>query len=324
MSRSGVRSGFAFALMWFAAAVARADGVEPQRVALGFGWEPGIEFHVEATRTRIRAADEKIVTSSTASRYTIRVGAEGENLRIQFTDPTFEVKPGALSAAPSEQAEIMAKLADLMPDFVVTREGEFAGIHDLPGYQARLRKLLAEIMPPDLDIAVVAQMQSLLTSEAFLNSRASEEWNAIVGAWTGADFEIGVPAVYSRAEPVAIFPESEIRMNYAFSAEREHTCERGGVERGCVDLVMRSEADSEDTQRLIESFLRKITPEKPAAAPMFQTLAIENLLVLTTEPAGMIPHSYKLTKTIRGTVATPDGDHQIEQIDKTEVHYAVP
>jgi hypothetical protein len=38
----------------------------------------------------------------------------------------------------------------------------------------------------------------------------------------------------------------------------------------------------------------------------------------------MIPHVYKLTKTIRGTIATPDGEQQIEQIDKTEVRYAIP
>jgi hypothetical protein len=254
----------------------------------------------------------------------VRVDAEGEHLRIRFTDPEFEATPDVDAVPSSERAEIMAKLADLMPDFVVTRAGAFVGLHDLPGFQKKLRNLLTQIMPPNLDPAVITQMQSLLTSEAFLNSRAAEEWNATVGAWVGGSFEFGVPEEYSRLDPVPVFPGSEIRMNYAFSAEGTLACERASSARRCVQLMMRSVADPEDTKRMIDSFLAKLAPDQAPEMPVFRTLAIENVLRVTTEPEGLIPHSYSLTKSIRGTLAAPDGEQAVEQTDTTEVRYTHP
>jgi hypothetical protein len=316
--------GFTIAFLLAATAPAAAQPlVAPTHVDLRFGWKPGMEMSVTATRTRLRAADER-TTRASSSRYTVRVEAEGENLRIRFTNPEFDTTNDAGSMTPSEQAKIMEKIADLMPDFVVTREGDFVGIHDLPAFQKKLWDFLIDIMPPNVDAAVVTQMQSLLTSEAFLNSRASEEWNAIVGAWVGSDFEIGVPVEHSRAEPVAIFPGSEIRMNYAFSADRVLPCKRANAERRCAELSMRSVADPEATRKVIDSFLAQLAPGQVPEMPVFRTLAIENVLRVRTEPDGLIPHAYSLTKSIRGTVAAPDGEQVVEQIDTTEVRYAYP
>lgn len=321
-------------LLLVAAAIsaARADEAPapaPTRVELQFGWKPGLERVVTGTRTRIRSAEETVSRSST-SRYRQRVGTEGENLRIQFIDPEFDAAVGATADSPAEQAKMMEKIAELMPDFIVTHQGEFVGIHDLPGFQKKLQGFLVGIMPPnpagteEASAVVLARMQSMLTSEAFLNSRAAEEWNAIIGAWSGASFEVGVPEEFSRGEPVAAFAGNEIRMNYAFVAEKVLTCKRGGVERRCAVLLMRSESDPEDTKRLVESFLQSLAPDLSPQTPMFRTLAIENVLRVTTEPEGLIPHAYTLTKTMTGTVVTPNGDLPIEQIDTTEVTYADP
>jgi len=162
------------------------------RVDLRFGWKPGIEISVTAIRTRTRSAEQNVSRTST-SRYTLRVDADGENLRIRFTDPEFIAGDAPASAPSQDQSRIMERLADLMPDFLVSPDGEFVGIHDLPGFQVKFRAFLAEVMPPDVDARFVEQMQSLLTNDEFLNARASEEWNTIVGAWVGSSFEVGVP-----------------------------------------------------------------------------------------------------------------------------------
>jgi len=295
----------------------------PNRLSLRFGWQPGLELRVTATRTRTRATTESVTRRSTA-RYTLTVASEGENLRIRFTDPEFETEADADSEIPAEQAKMMDELAGLMPDFIVGRDGAFVGLYDLPGYQKRFGDFLSEIVPPDVDDALLAKMKAMLTSEAFLNARAAEEWNAIVGAWTGADFAIGVPSEYSQNEPLALIPGAEVKMNYAFTAESVSLCRRGGVDRACAELSMRSVADAEDTKRVVEAFLEKLAAGKAPVPMVFRTLEIENQLNVTTEPSGLIPHAYTLTKSIRGTVDTPRGPQALEQTDRTEVRYVSP
>jgi len=328
MSRSAIRS--LLATLFVAAASSSAWADEgPARVDLVFGWKPGLELAVTGTRTRVREAGERDTRSSTAE-YRLRVGIEGENLRIQFADPAFDAAGGAMSESPEERAKMMAKVAELMPDYTVTHEGQFVGIHDLPAFQKKLEAFLAEIIPSiagaegEASAAAVARMKAMLTSEAFLNSRASEEWNAIVGAWSGGSFTVGVPEEYSRDEPVAAFAGKSIRMNYSFVAEEIRTCERGGVERLCAVLVMRSASDPEETKALIESFLQGLAPDLSPQTPMFRALSLENVLRVTTEPDGLIPHAYSLTKKMSGSIVTPDGDQSIEQIDTTEVRYSHP
>jgi len=300
----------------------RAQG-SPDTVSMRFGWEPGLTLRVTTMRSRTRSTTTSETRKST-SHYTLRVEESGEHLRVRLTDPEFETGGPEAGAAPAEQARVMEELAGLMPDFVVTRQGEFVRLHDLSGYQKRLGEFLVEMMPADMDAALATRIQAMLTSEHFLNSRVAEEWNAIVGAWVGGAFEIGTPPEYSQNEALGVFPGEEVKMNYAFAAEEVSLCKRGGVARACAELSMRSVADPEDVKRLIANILAKLAPGEMPTAPPFRTLEVENLLRVTTEPSGLFPHAYSLTKTIRGTLDTPDGLQPFEQIETTQVQYTQP
>ncbi len=159
-----------------------------------------------------------------------------------------------------------------MPDYVVTTTGEFVGVHDLPAFQTKLRAFLLEFFPKDVDSNILPQVQALFSSEAFLNSRAAEQWNAVVGAWAGAELELGAEYTYSSKEPVPLFPGEQVLMNYSFSAKRLVPCHRSGVDRSCAELEMRSTADPEDTKRMIQSFLSSVVgktlPQTPSFGPL--------------------------------------------------------
>ena len=87
---------------------------------------------------------------------------------------------------------------------------------------------------------------------------------------------------------------------------------------------MRSTADPEDTRRVIQSFLSKLADGAMQETPIFKTLEIENTIEVVSEPDGLVPHRYKLTKVVRGTVAAAGAEQRVEQIDSTETHYAYP
>lgn len=297
---------------------------ETPKVKLSFDWAPGFQASVTSTKTRTRLAGERSSRSAT-SRYTLRTEPTGDDLRIRFANPTMKLD-GDLEPLPAPaQAQIVAQVADLMPDFVVTKSGEFKGIDDLPGFQERLQSFLAETLPKDIDSVLLGQIRTILTSEAFLNSRAAEQWNAVVGAWVGAELDIGEQYVSSSKEPVPIVPGQEVLMNYSFSAKRLLPCKRHGSERGCAELEMRSVADAEDSKRLIESFLASVAGGRSLpATPIFKTLEIENVILLVTEPEGLIPHSCTITRSTRGTVSVDGQEQRVEQVDETLVSFTYP
>lgn len=289
-------------------------------VALKFAWPPGLTIAVTSTKSRTRIT-EKRTTRSATSRYTLTTEAEGGNLRIHVADPSFETS-GDTQLPPAAQAQMLAQVAELMPDYVVSPAGAFIGIHDLPAYQGRLQAFLAKVLPANVDPGMLARMQKLLTSEAFLNAKAAEQWNAVVGTWVGADFEIGARYAHSNNEPVALFPGQQVKMNYTFSAKRLLKCTRGGVERTCAELEMRSSADPEDTKRMIEAFIQSFAGRALPQAPVFRALEIESVLLVVTEPDGLIPHSHSLTRTIRTTVSVGDKEQRGEQVELTQASYA--
>lgn len=292
-------------------------------VDLVFAWQPGLRTSVTTTKSRTRVTNERTTRSAT-SRYTLVVGAEGENLRIHFEDPSFELGEQADSLPASAREQLVAQVADMAPDYVVSRSGAFIGIHDLPGFQKKLEAFLEKIFPDDLESDMLQKIQGMISSEAFLNARAAEQWNAVVGAWVGAEFELGEAYTHSSREPVPVFPGQQILMNYSFSAVRLVPCQRGGADRRCAELEMRSVADPEDTKRMIQAFLSNVIGDELPVAPVFRTLEIENVIRVVTEPNGLLPHALSITKTLKGTVSAGGQEQDIEQVDETKVSYAYP
>ncbi len=313
-------------LLLLTAAPAWADSEEaakPASVNLAFSWEPGLEATVSTTKTRLRDAGEQTKRSATSS-YAIRVAADGEDLRIQFSDPSFEMS-GDLEALPAQaRAQLAAQIAELMPDYVVKKSGEFSRIHDLPAYQKRLEVFIDELMPKDIDPGLLAQFRAIFTSEGFLTGKAAEQWNTIVGVWAGAEFEFGEVYGYSNREPIPAFPGELILMNYEFSAKRLVPCRRAGKDRQCAEVEMRSTTDPEDTKKLIESMLSRLAGGEMPPIPPFKTLEVMNTIHLVTEPDGLVPHAYTVTRTMQGTIEIEGQVQSVQQVEETRVEYTYP
>lgn len=304
-----------------AAPCAAATAAKPDTVALSFGWKPGLRASVTSTSTRIRVTDERTERSATWHSK-LRVDPDPDGVRIGYDDPTFEFLGARADSAVA--ARVGEQLAGLFPDFVVASDGGFKRIHDVSGFQGRLRALLHGALPPGTDSSALKQTLSVLTGESFLTSKAAEQWNALVGTWAGGKLELGETYTSTTREPIAMFPGEVVQMNYEFIVKRRVSCTRAGATRRCIEVQLRSVADPEDMKRMMQTFFDKLAGGTPVAAATFRQLEIENVILLVTEPNGLIPHHLKITKNVRGVVAAEGRELPIQQADETVTDYVYP
>ncbi len=295
-----------------------SPAAEPEVVELHFSWPAGLSAHATTSKSRSRTTDQTSTQSSNSS-FSFTVEPVGENLRVNFADPTFELSGDTESISVEAQAELTAQIADLIPDYLVTSAGEYVGIEDLPRFQQALQKFLQEIL--SAEDGVSDQLTGTLTSEAFLNFKTAEQWNIIVGTWAGGELEFGAEYSFSSREPVSIMPGQTVLMNYTFAVLRRLDCSRGGTQRDCVELEMRSEADAADTEKMIQLLIDQLAKGESPELPAFEDFSVENTILLVTEPAGLIPHRYSVSKAVKVSMTEAGERQTFEQLDETEVKF---
>jgi hypothetical protein len=166
-------------------------------------------------------------------------------------------------------------------------------------------------------------MVQTLTSEQALNASAAQQWNFMVGTWAGAQLALGQELEQSQKEPVPMLPGNEILMHYTIRAKRRLPCTREGVERGCVELEMRSTSDPDDMRRVIEAVFAKLGAQD-LKVPAFRSLQVEMLLEVVTEPDGLFPHSVSTTRRMNGTVELDGQTREVSQEEVTRFQLDYP
>ncbi|HUP21443.1 MAG TPA: hypothetical protein VNB06_00715 [Thermoanaerobaculia bacterium] len=285
----------------------------------------GLEANVTATRTRIRAGDEH-ATHSIEANYRLSLEPVDDDLRLRFDDLQMGSFGPHGPPPPSRPTELMAILVNIVPDYVVTREGDFVGMHDLTTLQADLERLFSMLGRAGGETPEVRLAFDMLRSEPVLEGNAEDQWDALVGFWVGANLE------WEGAEPARIDVDRERSpdglpgaVRY-FGVSRRTPCSRSGVVRDCVELEMRRTADSEETRLAANSMMSMIGAmlggKQSWSAAGASSLELENLVQLVTEPESLIPHSYTWSKTVRGT---EEGKLELEErTDKLEVLFSYP
>jgi len=299
---------------------ARPSNAAPGVVRLEFGWKPGLKAKVTSLRKRTRDA-ETLTRRELKSSFDLEVSAFEGELRVHTEN--FQVETSGDEAWTASQApSLLAQLADLAPDSLISRRGEFSRVANMEAFREHFDRTVRELSAGAPESRLSGEVRKLLTSEAFLSARAQQEWNSIVGFWLGGELELGGEYSYSSEEPIAIFPGEKVLMHYSFSARRRLPCRREAKERDCVVLELVSRIDQGDAERLLAAVATKLGLSGARNAPIFRSLEIETFLRVVTEPDGLIPHSYNLTKTLRGNVSTAGEKQFLEQIDETDLLYA--
>jgi len=287
-------------------------------VRLTFAWPPGTAAQVETSRQRTRLTGEKENTFSANARYRMHVRSHEDGLLVAYSDFETPAVAGDDADRKATIEAILQKVAAVAPSIVVSPEAELLRIENVKELREQMQSvfepMLAEMRdaPPQL----TAMMRNAL-SEQSLTASAAQDWNALVGAWAGAEFEQGATYGLTADEPLPMIPGATVPMTYEFAYVEKVPCGPSAASPACVVLEMNSAPDPQAMKNILDEFMRKATRGSAAPQGLFESLDVASTIVVVMEPATMLPHRLEIEKRVEGTVRAPgEGPQVVTQVDE--------
>ncbi|HJU68806.1 MAG TPA: hypothetical protein VJ650_11230 [Gemmatimonadaceae bacterium] len=301
------------------ATVALAQGAKnPAKVDtanLTFRWPETVTARVEAHRYRVRQTNGKQDTSNAGMSYRMTATRSGQEYVIRFDD--FQV--AGMEAVPRtpEKVALDERMGGFVPSYRVSASGEFVRLESSAAIRAFLDSIMTvwtskESPPPPQ----VKQLITAMTSDAVLEARAAEEWNALVGAWIGAALEVGEVYGTEGEEPIAFFQNAMVKYEYEFSALRRMPCDSvaAPAARDCVELQMVSRPDSAAMRQLMQRLVGDIAGDSTGEIG-FLDFNIENVVTLVARPESLLPVHLTVTKQVTGSARAEGKTETMYQLE---------
>jgi hypothetical protein len=274
-----------------------ADTTGSDVVKLSFAWPEGMAAGVDLQRTRVRSRGGSEDTSAVRVTYNLAVVAHPEGRLIRYTD---FATPG-LSGISESQQQILQAVSSVVPSYVVSADGELLRVDRL----AEVRERMLGWMREAVDTAAAGNLGELLSgmlSEEALFAVAAQEWNALVGAWIGAELEVGSAYEVEGDEPVPMLGNVSIPYRYELGASARVPCRPEETDPACVELILRSYPDPQQLQPHLEAFLQRLMEAAGVSGSLprlsYKQFEIENEIVLIAEPATLIPHALTIVRSV--------------------------
>lgn len=264
----------------------------PDSVELRFAWPIGTTVDVHASRWRARTGQAD--TLDVAARYRIEVQAHAQGRLIRYSNLALDAnaEPGAASVEAA-----LERIAGLLPSYIVGADGEFIRLHDLSAYRRGVERLVRDIAgEPEMASRILTLLQPMLSEQA-LTATVAREWDMLVGLWAGADLEVGAVYEYEDRSYVPLAPDVPIPMIAEFSVAERLACP-AATRRRCVRIEHISTVDEDSVARAVRAVLERFTAGSGVALKI-DDFEIENLLELVTEPTTLLPHTARLSNSVR-------------------------
>ena len=283
-------------ILFHSDAAAQTTATADSVVALRFGWPAEMKAVVDATRFRERTTGGKADTTAFQFRYSMDVSPHAEGRLIRSGDFTFG------QAGDAEDAEVIGvneQLSALLPAIIVSPQGAFVRTDNVAALKAKMDSMIAPVRNDQYSPELRALLANL-TSETTLNVVAEQNWNAGVGIWVGAEFEIG--SVYESQAPASLpfFPDETLPMVTQFEIVGRVPCVENSGRTDCVELHLVSSPDEDALKALLQKMMDMAADLPAGDAPIFDEMKIQTEITLVAEPSTLIPHWYSQTKITGG------------------------
>jgi hypothetical protein len=106
-----------------------------------------------------------------------------------------------------------------------------------------------------------------------------------------------------------------------FSIERRTSCVEGGTGEDCVEIRLVSTPDPDAMKAILAQFTERLLSTPGLGGIGFESLAMENEMVLITEPSTLRPHRVVLSKSVTGVVAADNQRSEVSQADVRTYRY---
>ena len=272
-------------------------------VSLRFNWPANIGIGVSFASRQVREQPGVSTDISIQGHYQISVVDHPQGLRVMqsgLETTLFESIP----TMPPPVETLYRNLAALSPDYVVSADGALIGVDGLDQLAASVRDSMAPLFEAaGPQAAGVRGMVDEMLSEDALFAQIQEEWNAMVGTWVGADFELGVGYVLEESVPIPMFPDMSLPMRYSFEASERGPCAAGAAENSCVRLRMESAPDEAQLAAFVERFVARVGGELADAEGAIGQLSRVDTIELLAEPGTLLPHELTVTMEIGAAIS---------------------
>lgn len=269
---------------------ARADDA-PDVVELRWSWPDGTQ-HVIDSRTVGSVTGQPSFTATSRSVSRLSRTADGWRIRV--------------SPAPEPGAQ-----AGQGDTYAISKEGRFAGL-DRPARKAEVR-VAAGV--PELSLEKGAELIEAI--EASRTNAFRDAWDLEEGFWNGKRLEVG--RWYETVEDAAAVPDFEnVRIPHAltYRIEARVPCGSEPPPGECVRLVLRATPQPQGREALAANMrvLRLGAGLSPMLLPDEVVLGAtrEREIVMTAEPATLVPHRTEKTTRLRATVPAGGSEARYE------------
>ncbi|MGD8476671.1 MAG: hypothetical protein PVI98_05975 [Burkholderiales bacterium] len=280
-----------------------------QRIALNFAWPHSMQSAVSLEQKSVKRGE----TSELKATYlnTVRPGNADElvvstrMMRQKLTGLKDDDKNNYLNS-------LLDQLSSEIPDYVVSREGEFIRVDNLPAFRQRIENALVSSLPADLrdkKDKILDVIRPGLT-EQFLAAAATDEWNKTVGGWIGSSYVPGQPYRFSENYYAPILGDTPFAMDVSRRIAGLVSCGTSATQ--CVKLVFTASVTGENFRSAMSTYLEKTVGEPVNV----KHISVVKTIEIVAEPDTLIPHrSHAVEET---TVTIEDGKGNVRTSRDTE------
>lgn len=273
-----------------------------QRVSLNFAWPDSLQsaVNLQQKSTKRGKASELNATYLT----TVRPGPASPNelvvstrvMRQQFSDPGDEQKNDYMSA-------LLKQASSEIPDYVVSREGEFLRVDNLSAYQQRVERAVISNLPPELGNQkdkILAMVKPAMT-ERFLAASVTDEWNKTVGSWVSSSYVVGQTYRFNEEYYAPALGSTPFAMTVSRRIAGFANCSRS--ETRCVKLVLTATVSGEDFRQAMTEFLERTVGEPVNV----KHISVVKKIEIIAEPTTLIPHRTRSNEETTVTIEDAEG-----------------
>jgi hypothetical protein len=297
----------------------RATEVHSRVVTFTNGWQPGL-----ISKGELRVTGAGASNPTWTFQFTLVTDAVENNLGLTYNITGFTPEP----ARPEEELLAQMTGAVALPDFLIATSGRFVSLKDLPGLRRTLRDniraTLGRLRAAKSDPENFERFVEMGTSQELLEGRVAEDWHRMVSRWIGKRVAVGKEYPFDDVVllPIPRSPLPKLAMHGTYSVSRLELCDRSGAAQTCAVLKMHLKPDEADLKRITQEVYGN-TPTAGKDPGDVATMEVTVDAEIVTEPDGLLPHRYAITKKIAVSLSA-DGKNSQHTLDQREATFTYP
>lgn len=304
--------------------------VSADAVWLEFAWPVGLSADVEATQRIVRRRGGSDSDVTVRSRYRMTVRDHPRGLAVHHSD-------GALTGLQSEPqldsddplVAMLEDLSELTSTYIVSDDGMLLDVEGLERGTEALREAFEPLggEPDRVPGALTpAEPRGASISADAVKAAVAERWGSMVWFWAWEEFQPDSVYTFTAEVPSPMMPELIVPMEYRIGFLRLVACHEGAAPDSCVHVEARTVPDPAGVPDFLERFVAGLAGAHGEESFQVDAYDQESRFGVTLEPATMIPHEFRMTRSV-SVATTENGESDLDtRFDETVLtfHYGAP